>query len=422
MNLDFDKEHIWHPYTSMVNPLKVFAVESAKGVRIKLEDGRELIDGMSSWWSVVHGYSNEVIISAMKAQLDKMSHVMFGGLTHNPAIELSEMIIELVPKPLEKVFFSDSGSVAVEVALKMAIQYYFAKGKSKKSKFMTIRSGYHGDTFNAMSVCDPITGMHEIFAEILPVNFFAPQPKCRFNDKNIKDDVLAFENILKENHSQIAGIIVEPIVQGAGGMWFYSQYYLQEIAKLAQKYDTLLIFDEIATGFGRTGKMFACQHANVTPDIMCIGKALTGGNISFASTITTKEVAETISANGGVFMHGPTFMGNPLACSASIASLKLLRQRDSLNEVLNIEKILTEHLFECKNYNTVNDVRVLGAIGVVEMKESVNLSILQEEFVRRGIWVRPFGKMIYIMPPYIISKEDLIYLIEKLKEVILTIK
>jgi len=418
LDLEFDKHHIWHPYTSMAKPLKSYGVVSAKGVKIKLENGTELIDGMSSWWSVIHGYSNSKIIDAMKNQLDKVSHVMFGGLTHNPAIKLAKKLIEITPKPLDKVFFSDSGSVAVEVALKMAIQYWFSKNKKEKSKFMTIRSGYHGDTFNAMSVCDPVTGMHDIFSEILPVNYFAPQPKCRFNDKNIDNDIKVFEDILKKNHKNIAGIIIEPIVQGAGGMWFYSQYYLKEISNLAKKYDVLLILDEIATGFGRTGKMFALEHSNIVPDILCIGKALTGGNITFAATLTTKNVAETISQNSGVFMHGPTFMANPLACSAAIASLELLEERDWQKEVLLIEDILEKELEECKNYSSVNDVRILGAIGVIEMKKSVVVSELQEEFVKRGIWVRPFGKMIYIMPPYIISKEDLTFLTDKLKEVI----
>jgi len=406
--LALDNAHVWHPYSAIDADQWIFPVASANGVRLKLADDRELIDGMSSWWSAIHGYNHPVMNRALQVQIEQMSHVMFGGLTHAPAVELATRLVELTPAPLQTVFFSDSGSVAVEVAMKMTIQYWHAKGRPSKQRFLTIRNGYHGDTFGAMSVCDPVTGMHSLFSDTLTQQYFVDAPTCCFGGPCSDDDVAPLRRKLEQHRKDIAAIILEPIVQGAGGMRFYAADYLRRVRELCNEFGVLLICDEIATGFGRTGKMFACEHAAISPDIMCVGKALTGGYLTLAATLTTRDVSATIS-NGepGLFMHGPTFMANPLACAAALASLKLLTESDWAANISRLEAGLERGLAPCRELASVSDVRVLGAIGVVELTAPVDMKTIQPLFVEHGVWVRPFGRLVYLMPPYIISDQDL---------------
>ncbi|WP_026052649.1 adenosylmethionine--8-amino-7-oxononanoate transaminase [Gayadomonas joobiniege] len=416
MDLKFDQTHIWHPYTSLTKPLPVYPVSRAYENKIVLEDGRYLIDGMSSWWAAIHGYNHPELNQAIHSQTEKMSHVMFGGLTHQPAIDLCKKLVELTPAGLDKVFLADSGSISVEVAIKMAVQYWHSEGKPQKSKLLTVRNGYHGDTFAAMSVCDPVNGMHNLFNKVLQKHHFVESPAAGFKQSFTPEAMVEMESRLARYHNEIAAIIIEPIVQGAGGMRFYHPQYLTELKRLCERYDVLLIADEIATGFGRTGKLFACEWANISPDILCLGKALTGGYMTLAATLTTEKVANGIcKGQAGVFMHGPTFMGNPLACAVANAAISLLFKNDWALQVKQIENWLNEWLQPLADYPQVDEVRVLGAIGVVELKNPVDMQKIQAHFVDCGVWIRPFGRLVYLMPPYISQRADIKRLAKAIK-------
>ncbi|MBK8957205.1 MAG: adenosylmethionine--8-amino-7-oxononanoate transaminase [Proteobacteria bacterium] len=417
--LAYDRAHVWHPYSTLIDPPPVFPVVGAQGCRLQLADGRELIDGMASWWSAIHGYRHPTLDAAVQGQLERMAHVMFGGLAHEGAAELARTLVDITPAGLEHVFFSDSGSVAVEVAIKMALQYRAARREPARQKLLTVRGGYHGDTFGAMAVCDPVTGMHSLFNTVLPEHIFAPRPDIAFHEP-WQDQALTDLRELAEFHADsLAAIILEPVVQGAGGMWFYHPSYLAGVRQICDEFGLLLIADEIATGFGRTGRLFACEHADVTPDILCLGKALTGGYMTLAATLVSSEVAHTIcSAEPGVFMHGPTFMANALACACARASVQLVLDSDWSGNVHRIETALARGLEPCRTLRQVADVRCLGAIGVIELERPVDMRSIPHAFVRRGVWLRPFGKLVYVMPPYIISDEELTQLTSAMVEVV----
>ncbi len=414
----FDLQHIWHPYSSLTQPIQPLHVKSASGVRLTLEDGRELIDAMSSWWSVIHGYNNPELNAAAKTQIDSMSHVMFGGLTHTPAIDLCRTLVDITPSPLSKVFLSDSGSVAVDVAMKMALQYWHAQQKPQKNRFIALKGGYHGDTLGAMSVCDPETGMHHLFSDLLTKQYFVERPACSFGQACTDNDIAEIKQLLSSRHTAIAAVIIEPVVQGAGGMYFYSADYVSRLRNLCDQYNVLLILDEIATGFGRSGEMFACHHADISPDILCLGKTMTGGYLSLAATMTTDEVATSISdGEGGAFMHGPTFMANPLACVIANTSINLLLASDWHSNIARIEARLKSKLLPFNDHPKVAEARVLGAIGVIEVKNPVDMKKVQQLLPGLGVWLRPFAKLIYTMPPYIITDAELDQIVDAMQKV-----
>ncbi|HGJ5890583.1 MAG TPA: adenosylmethionine--8-amino-7-oxononanoate transaminase [Arsenophonus apicola] len=418
-DINFDTKHIWHPYTSMTQPIPAYPIVSASGVELELADGRKLIDGMASWWAAIHGYNHPVLNQAASQQLTKMSHVMFGGITHPSATALCRQLIDITDHSLECIFLADSGSVAVEIALKMALQYWQARGETRH-QFIALQRAYHGDTLGAMSVCDPENSMHSLYQGYLPTHFFVQAPQCGFYQQWQADDLIPLQKMLSEQAGKIAAIIVEPIVQGAGGMRIYHPNYLTGVRELCDHYDILLIADEVATGFGRTGKLFACQHSAITPDILCLGKALTGGYVTLSATLTSRHIADTISqGQAGCFMHGPTFMGNPLACAIADANITLLKNSPWQKWVQEIETQLMAELFVLRDQPQVADVRVLGAIGIVEMKNPVNVPELQRHFVAEGVWIRPFGKLIYLMPPYIITAQQLTQLTEAIKKIVI---
>jgi adenosylmethionine-8-amino-7-oxononanoate aminotransferase len=420
--LALDRAHVWHPYSVPGADLPVYPVQSAHGVRLRLADGRELIDGMASWWCAIHGYNHPVLNAAVQRQLADMAHVMFGGLTHRPAVELARQLVALTPEPLQAVFFADSGSVSVEVAMKLALQYWQARGQPGKRRFLTPRGGYHGDTLGAMSVCDPVTGMHTLFSGVLPQQIYIEAPPAGFETVCTDADMAPLAAALERHAHEAAALILEPVVQGAGGMRFYPPGYLQRARALCDAHGVLLIADEIATGFGRSGRLFACEHAAISPDILCLGKALTGGYLTLAATLTTREIADTIRESPpGVFMHGPTFMGNPLACAVALASIRLLLESPWQSRIRALDAGLRAGLQPCVAMPQVREVRVLGAIGVVELHAPVDMKRVQPRFVERGVWVRPFGRLVYLMPPYVIGEEDLAALTQAVVEVVSTL-
>lgn len=415
-----EREHAWHPYAGMPPHVANIPVVGAEGMNLRLEDGRTLLDAMSSWWAVIHGYNHPVLNAAITDQLARVSHVMFGGITHPAAAMLVDHLVELTPEPLQTVFLADSGSVSVEVALKMAIQYWHALGRPGKQRFIALRHGYHGDTSGAMSVSDPENGMHSLFADSLLEQWHAESPRSPFHGPYDPGDLDSMTELLEENHDRVAAVIVEPIVQGAGGMRFYHPDYLKTLRALCNRFEVLLIADEIATNFGRTGKLFACEHAGIGPDIMCLGKALTGGYMTLAAAVTTEEVSRTISnAEPGVFMHGPTFMANPLACAAANASIELLLESPWQQRVATIEQTLEEGLQSCTDVPGVKDVRVLGAIGVVEMERPVDVAAVSEIYIDQGVWLRPFNRLIYTMPPFIAEEDDILKIAKAMRDTVI---
>ena len=417
--LRFDRTHLWHPYSSLSNPITALHVDSASGTRLKLKNGKELIDGMASWWSAIHGYNHPVLNAAIHDQLDKMAHVMFGGLTHDPAIRLGRQLVDLSPPGLDRVFYSDSGSVAVDVAMKMAVQYWQAKGQAEKQQFIALRGGYHGDTLGAMSLCDPETGMHHLFGSMLNTQHFLSRPSGRYGEPAEPSDLQELEHCLQQHHSTVAALVVEPIVQGAGGMYFYSAEYLQHYRELCDRYNVLLVFDEIATGFGRTGTFFAAEQAGLAPDILCLGKALTGGYLTLAATLTSETVALAIcEGEASAFMHGPTFMANPLACSVASASIQLLLDNKWQQQVQRIEGTLKRQLLPFGDHPLAAEARVLGAIGVLESRQPIDLNKVQALLPETDVWLRPFGKLIYTMPPYLCSDDELVQIVEVMIKVL----
>ena len=394
-----DRAVLWHPYASAVEPAPLFGVVDAHGTRIVLADGRELVDGMSSWWAAIHGYRHPILDAALHAQVDRFAHVMFGGLTHAPAVELGELLVEITPAPLTRVFFADSGSVAVEIALKLALQ-----ASPGRAGILTVRGGYHGDTAGAMSVCDPLTGLHALFREHVVQQVFVDRPRPRYDEPVQGTDLTEVRRVLAEQGDRLAAVIIEPVVQGAGGMRWYAPSYLRELVALCRASGLLVVFDEIATGFGRTGELWGMDHAGVVPDVLCLGKALTGGTMTLGAVLCTDEVAGRV---GGAFMHGPTFMANPLACAVAQASVRLLLEQDWRGRVAHLSAELARGLAPARDLPGVADVRVLGAIGVVELHEPCDLTVLQPRLVDEGAWVRPFGRLVYTMPPYISTDDDL---------------
>ena len=405
---EFDRKHLWHPYAPMRGALPALPVTGAHGLYLRLADGRELLDGIGSWWSVIHGYNHPTINAAIAAQMRKFSHVMFGGLTHQAAVELGERLLSVLPPGLDKIFYADSGSIAAEVAIKMTMQYQFARGKPGKRRMLTVKGGYHGDTLGTMALCDPDEGMHSLFSGVLTRHFFAPAPPMGFDRKITDADMLPVAELLDKHGDEIAGVMLEPVLQGAGGMRVYAPEYLRRLQKLCRQYDVLLALDEIATGFGRTGRMWAAEHAGVVPDIMCIGKALTGGHISLAATITTEEVSDVISSGSpGAFMHGPTFMANPLACAAACGAFDVLRDSDWQKRVSAIEASLKKELSPLAGGRNVAAVRVIGSLGALEAPAPWNRKRTQQLLLEHDIWARPFGKVLYVMPSYLVSDREL---------------